>query len=69
MPGQLWGQIGGRLCHDRRLTDKMLRGAPPGDTPAEQPTRLELVISQRVARAIGIDIPAAILDGADEVIE
>ena len=51
------------------LTDKMLRGAPPGDTPAEQPTRLELVISQRVARAIGIDIPAAILDGADEVIE
>jgi putative ABC transport system substrate-binding protein len=51
------------------LTDKMLRGAPPGDTPAEQPTRFELVISQSVARAIGVEIPAVILDGADEVIE
>jgi putative ABC transport system substrate-binding protein len=51
------------------LTDKMLKGAAPGDTPAEQPTRVELVISQHVARAIGIDVPAAILDGADEVIE
>jgi putative ABC transport system substrate-binding protein len=51
------------------LTDKMLKGAQPGETPAEQPTRVELVINQRVARAIGIEIPAAILDGADEVIE
>jgi len=51
------------------LTDKMLKGAHPGDTPAEQPTRLELVINQSAARAIGVDIPAAILDGADEVIE
>jgi len=51
------------------LTDKMLKGAQPGETPAEQPTRVELVINQHVARAIGIDIPAVILDGADEVIE
>ena len=51
------------------LTDKMLKGVHPGETPAEQPTRLELVISQHVARSIGIEIPAAILDGADEAIE
>jgi putative tryptophan/tyrosine transport system substrate-binding protein len=51
------------------LTDKMLKGTPPGDTPAEQPTRLELVINQRAARAIGVDVPPTILDGADEIIE
>jgi putative tryptophan/tyrosine transport system substrate-binding protein len=51
------------------LTNQMLKGAQPGDTPAEQPTKFELVISQSAARSIGIEIPAAILDGADEVIE
>jgi putative ABC transport system substrate-binding protein len=57
------------LAMTAALTDKMLKGTPPGDTPAEQPTKFELVISQHVARAIGIDVPAAILHGADEVIE
>jgi putative tryptophan/tyrosine transport system substrate-binding protein len=74
-----WVDAGGLFCYGPSITalfgrvaefvDRIARGAKPADLPIEQPTKFEMVVNLKTAKAIGIELPTAILLRADEVIE
>jgi putative ABC transport system substrate-binding protein len=74
-----FAEVGGLISYGANLreqyrraawyVDKILKGTNAGDLPIEQPTRFELVINLKTAKALGIEVPVHLQQLADEVIE
>jgi putative ABC transport system substrate-binding protein len=79
-PDSIYAEAGGLLSYGPNISDvyaqsvaglveRILKGAKPGDLPVERPTRVELVVNGKTARALGLTIPSSLLLRADQVLE